>query len=94
MINGNSFFNHFADKFRGDALYLVTVKSGVFLYQKNASAHNADATVTLPKQAMALLLTPNASKSEYITITGDTTALDKINAYMVQFDPHFNIIEP
>ena len=78
----------------GDMQYLVTIKSGVLLYQKNAASSKANATITLPKQAIALLLTPNASESAYITITGDTTVLQKINSYMVQFNPYFNIIEP
>jgi alkyl sulfatase BDS1-like metallo-beta-lactamase superfamily hydrolase len=78
----------------GDVEYLVTVKSGVLLYQKNAGAKDADATVTLPKQAMALLLTPGAAENDLINITGDAAALQILAGYMVAFEPIFNIIEP
>ena len=78
----------------GDVTYLVTVKSGVLLYQKNAQSADADATITLPKQAMALLLSPDAGENELISITGDASALQRLAGYMAEFDPIFNIIEP
>jgi alkyl sulfatase BDS1-like metallo-beta-lactamase superfamily hydrolase len=78
----------------GDATYLVTIKSGVLLHQKDAVAADAQATITLPKQAMVLLLTPDAGQNEHIKIVGDTTVLQKLAGYMVKFEPYFNIIEP
>jgi alkyl sulfatase BDS1-like metallo-beta-lactamase superfamily hydrolase len=78
----------------GDASYLVTVKSGVLLYQKDASANDADADVTLPKAAVALLLSPDVFESEFVKIEGDMAALQKLYGYMTEFDPYFSIIEP
>ncbi|MCL1821110.1 MAG: MBL fold metallo-hydrolase [Oscillospiraceae bacterium] len=78
----------------GDADYLVTVKSGVLLYQKNASAADADATVTLPKQAVALLLSPESDENGLIEIEGDTAVLQTLAEHMAEFEPIFNIIEP
>ena len=79
----------------GDTTYLITVKSGVLLYQADVIADDADATVTVPsKQVMSLLLSPEASNSEQIMIDGDEAVLDKLNEFMVSFKPDFNIIEP
>lgn len=78
----------------GDTSYLVTVKSGVLLYQKNASANDADTDVTLPKSAAALLLSPDVFESVLVRIEGDKAALQKLYGYMTEFDPYFNIIEP
>jgi len=78
----------------GDVPYLVTVRSGVLLYQADASASDADATITLPRQAMAVMLTPDWASSEYVQVEGDGSVVDQLHANMVQFDPYFNIIEP
>jgi alkyl sulfatase BDS1-like metallo-beta-lactamase superfamily hydrolase len=78
----------------GDASYLVTVKSGVLLCQKGASAAEADATVTLPKRAAALLLAPASDTRGLIKIEGDQAILTKLMEHMAEADPSFNIIEP
>ncbi len=78
----------------GDVSYLITVKAGVLLYQKDASAEGADVTVTVPKQAMVLLLSEDWETSELIKVEGDTEAFKNLMAQMVEFDPYFNIIEP
>jgi len=78
----------------GDAAYLLTVKSGVLLYQSGTRSDDAVATITLPLEAVALLLSPDAADSEYLSIEGDTGIIKTLHEYMVEFDPYFNIIEP
>ena len=78
----------------GDTSYLVTVKSGVLLYQKNGAAKDANATITIPKQAVALLISPESDENGLIQIEGDTAILQTLAGYMAEFDPFFNIIEP
>jgi alkyl sulfatase BDS1-like metallo-beta-lactamase superfamily hydrolase len=78
----------------GDTNYLVTITSGVVLYQRHMSASDADVTITVPKQAMVLLLSPDAAENPYINIEGDATVLDRMLGYMVAFDTNFAIIEP
>ena len=78
----------------GDASYLLTMRSGVLLYQINASADDADVTITLPRPAVALLATPDILTNENVNIAGDREAFASLYGFMVQFDPDFNIIEP
>jgi len=78
----------------GDVNYLITITSGVVLYQRHMSASDADVTITVPKQAMLLLLSPDTKENENISIEGDTIVLDRMLGYMVEFNPNFAIIEP
>lgn len=80
-------------KVQGDEDYLLTVKSGVLLYQV-AAGGDADITITLPKPAVALLLSEDSLENETVKIAGDVAKLKKLYSYMVDFDPYFNIIEP
>jgi alkyl sulfatase BDS1-like metallo-beta-lactamase superfamily hydrolase len=80
---------------QGDDTYLLTVKAGVLLYRKGTKSDNADVTVTLPKAAVALLLSPDdLFANENVAIEGDQEAFQKMYGYMTEFDPYFNIIEP
>jgi alkyl sulfatase BDS1-like metallo-beta-lactamase superfamily hydrolase len=81
-------------KVQGDHDYLLTIKSGVVLYQKDASAKNADLTITLPAPAIALLISPEIKTNKNVTLKGDVTLLDKLQAAIKAHDTHFNIIEP
>ncbi len=78
----------------GDADYLVTVKSGVLLYQRDVKAADADATVRVPKTALASLLSPDWEKNGLVAVEGDKELFRKLMALMVKFEPNFNIIEP
>ncbi|MCL2087205.1 MAG: MBL fold metallo-hydrolase [Oscillospiraceae bacterium] len=88
----------------GDKSYLLTVKSGVILYQENVSDENADVTITMPRQAVSLLTVPNlgegneseqvAQMNAVVTIDGDKEAFMEIYKHLVEFDTGFNVIEP
>lgn len=74
-----------------DAEYLVTVNSGVLLYQKDAQAADADVTLTLKKGQLFGLLTGN---TDGVTIAGGSATLGKLREHMVSFEFFFNIVEP
>ncbi|WP_082989514.1 alkyl/aryl-sulfatase [Christensenella intestinihominis] len=75
--------------------YLVTVDSGVLLYQKGAQADDADATLTLPRAAMFAILAKDAEQQKQnITIEGDRDVIGKLTEHMVTYDFFFNIVEP
>jgi len=74
--------------------YLLTVRAGVLLHQKGASADNPDLTITVPQRAVALLITPKWKESEFVRFEGDASVIDKLQKHLAQFDPAFNIIEP
>ena len=75
--------------------YLVTVKSGVLLYQKGASSDEADATLTLPTAALMAITSGDSDlQKQYIKVEGDQDVLSKLSEHMVTFTPTFNIIEP
>ena len=74
--------------------YLVTVKSGVLLYQKGASSDEADATLTLPTAALMAITSGDSDlQKQYIKVEGDQDVLSKLSEHMVTFTPTFNIIE-
>jgi len=77
-----------------DAPYLLTIRAGVLLYQKGTIAEDAAATITLPREAVAILFSPDAADNEYVEIEGDANIIKTLYGYMAEFDPHFNIIEP
>ncbi|GHU27396.1 SDS hydrolase SdsA1 [Spirochaetia bacterium] len=78
----------------GDGEYCLTVKSGVLLYQRGTQAKSPDVTVSVPKQAIALLLTSDALNNELVQVEGNKSLLEILYANMIDFDPYFNIVEP
>jgi alkyl sulfatase BDS1-like metallo-beta-lactamase superfamily hydrolase len=84
--------------FTNNAPYLVTIKSGVLLYQEGVRSKDADVHITLPKEALMLLLSKESIESGLnngtIKIEGDLEALYQLSEYFVEFDKFFNIVEP
>lgn len=75
--------------------YLLTVHSGVLLYQTGVQAQDADATLTMPKTGLFAILNKDAGQQKkLIQIEGDETVLDKLCANIVDFEFFFNIVEP
>ena len=75
--------------------YLVTIDSGVLLYQEGVKDEEADATLTLPRTAMFSILTRNEEQQRQgIKIEGDQEILKKLNEHMVTYEFFFNIVEP
>jgi len=85
----------FDDPENTEARYLCADALKQLGYQAEAGTWRAAyATITLPGQAMAVVLTPDWASSEYVQVEGDGSVIDQLQAHMVDFDPHFNIIEP
>lgn len=78
----------------GGKEYLLTIRSGVLLYQQNAGNPDADVVLTLPLQAVWLLLDPAGLDSGYIQYEGDRALWNELYGFMAEFDPWFNIMEP
>lgn len=75
--------------------YLLTVHSGVLLYQAGVQADDADATLTMPKAGLFVILSKDAGQQEkLIKVEGDKAVLDKLCANIVDFEFFFNIVEP
>lgn len=75
--------------------YLLTVKSGVLLFQKDKQSDTADVTWTMPKAGLFTVLTKDAEQqSKLIKADGDSTLLKKLCDNIVTFDFFFNIVEP
>ena len=75
--------------------YLVTVNSGVLLYQKDAQAKDADATLTMPQEAMFTILAKDEEKQKRsIQIEGKEDILSALTENMAEYEFFFNIIEP
>lgn len=75
--------------------YLVTIDSGVLLYQEGVKDEEADASLTLPRTAMFSILTKNEEQQKQgIQIEGDQEILKKLNEHMVTYEFFFNIVEP
>lgn len=75
--------------------YLLTVHSGVLLYQAGVQADDADATLTMPKAGLFAILSKDAGQQEkLIKVEGDKAVLDKLCANIVDFEFFFNIVEP
>jgi len=66
----------------------------VVLYQPGATDENADLTITLPRQAVALLVSPEIKNNENVQLDGDVSVLDRLLSNMGVRDPYFHIIEP
>lgn len=79
----------------GEGKYLVTVKSGVVLYQKGVSSEQADATLTMTKEQLIRMISQDTSlQGKTLQIEGDKGAIEKLTENMVTFDGFFHIIEP
>lgn len=76
-----------------DEPYLITVKSGVLLWQKGAEK-NADATISLPRLSLLSLLNSDEAALEAIKVEGNADALKKLTAHMNGFEYFFPIVEP
>ena len=75
--------------------YLLTMRSGVLLYQKDAQAEDAEATWKMPKAGLFALLQGNAETARQVTeIEGDAALIDALCENVLVFYPFFNIIEP
>lgn len=75
--------------------YLITVKSGVLLYQKGVWSDKADATWTMPKIGLLTIVQKNSEQqAKIIKQTGDTSLIGKLSEQIVTYEPIFNIIEP
>lgn len=75
--------------------YLLTVHSGVLLYQAGVQADDADATLTMPKAGLFAILSKDAGQQEkLIKVEGDMAVLDKLCANIIDFEFFFNIVEP
>ncbi len=75
--------------------YVLTMNSGVLLYQKGITDQNANATLTMPKQGLFAILGKDINlQKQLIKIDGDSDIIEKITNHMVTFEPFFNIIEP
>ena len=78
-----------------DEQYLITLRSGILLYQKDVQDEDADATWRLPKAAIFFLLQGDAeSAKELGTIEDESGILDAICQNVKVFIPGFTIIEP
>lgn len=74
--------------------YLLTLRSGVLLYQQDAQDPSADATLTCTKAGLYALLTNNRQGIAQIQVDGDASVIDKLTAHLTGFDFFFHIVEP
>lgn len=75
--------------------YVLTVVSGVLLYQRGVQADDADVTVTLPEEAvLALMMKDAAARDALMRLEGDAGVLDRLSEHMVSYAFFFNIVEP
>ena len=78
-----------------DEQYLLTLRSGVLLYQRDASSETADATWTMPSAGMFAILRGNEElMASAITQSGDTELLSEMCAHVATSFPYFSIVEP
>lgn len=81
--------------FTDDEPYLLSIRSGVVLYQKGILSDCANATLTMPRQGMLGILSKDENIIEQaISIEGDRAVIDQITAPLVTFDAFFTIVEP
>ena len=75
--------------------YVLTLRSGVLLYQQGVQDPEADATWQMPKAALFALLQGNAGGVRQMAqIQGDQSLLDQLCQHVTIFNGFFNIIEP
>lgn len=81
--------------FTDEEPYLLTVESGVVLYQKGTQDAEADATLTMPRLGMfAILNADKEQQKKVIQTEGEPEVIDKLTEHMVKFNFFFNIVEP
>ncbi|MCL2492006.1 MAG: MBL fold metallo-hydrolase [Coriobacteriia bacterium] len=74
--------------------WTLYLRHGVVLYEKG-HAKEADATLTMPRQAFLQLFSKEAlANVRGIQIEGDADILTRLTEHLVEFDPFFNIVEP
>ena len=71
--------------------YLVTVKSGVLLYQENRTEPDADLTLNISEKQMFAVM---SGELENIEMTGNPEVLKSLLQNMQEFEHFFNIVEP
>ncbi len=75
--------------------YLLTMRSGVVLYERGTQAANADATLTLPRLGMFAILEGNEEEQrKSIVIEGDQDVIANLTEHLAEYDFFFNIVEP
>lgn len=75
--------------------YVLTLRSGVLLYQQGVQDPEAGATWQMPKAALFALLQGNAGGVRQMAqIQGDQSLLDQLCQHITIFNGFFNIIEP
>ena len=75
--------------------YVLTLRSGVLLYQQGVQDPEAGATWQMPKAALFALLQGNAGGVRQMAqIQGDQSLLDQLCQHVTIFNGFFNIIEP
>ena len=75
--------------------YLLTVRSGVVLYERGTQAADADATLTMPRLGMFAILNRDAdAQVASIAVEGDQDVITKLTEHLTAFDFFFNIVEP
>ena len=74
--------------------YLLTVKSGILVYQKGVESPEADVTWTMPKEGLFTILSKNKEMQQKFRQDGNKELLGKLTDKVVIFTPFFPIIEP
>lgn len=75
--------------------YLLTVRSGVVLYERGTQAADADATIAMPRLGMFAILNRDAdAQAASIAVEGDQDVVAKLTEHLTAFDFFFNIVEP
>lgn len=81
--------------FTDEEPYLLTMRSGIVLYQKGVRSDSADATLAMPRLGMLAILARNEdAQKKAISIEGDQDVIAKLTEHLVAFDFFFNIVEP
>lgn len=78
-----------------DEKFYVHLYKGALLYCKNACEETVDATLTLPRIALAAIIGKDeALQEKLIQMDGDQTVLTRISKHITVLNPCFNVIEP
>ena len=74
--------------------YLLTVQSGVLVYQKGIQSPTADATWIMPKEGLFTILSKNKELQKKFAQEGNKELLGQLTDKIVIFNTYFPIIEP
>ena len=74
--------------------YLLTVQSGVLVYQKGIQSPTADATWIMPKEGLFTILSKNKELQKKFVQEGNKELLGQLTDKIVIFNTYFPIIEP